>query len=382
MERPLGAHEAVAVLRQRLNPAVPGHVEQGPVERAVEVPLATLAELTPHEEQLLARVRPGEREVGAQPGELAPRIAGKAREQRTLAVHDLVVREREHEVLGERVHHAEGHLVVMPPPVHRVLGHVVERVVHPPHVPLEAEAESAVEGGTRDRRPGRALLGDREGAGKTTVDGLVHAPQEGDRFEVLAATELVGDPLAVLARVVEVEHRRDRIHAEPVDVVAVEPEERARNEEVADLAAPEVVDRGVPIGMEAEPGVLMLVECGAVEAREPVRVHGEVCRDPVDDHADPFHMTAIDEARERGRLAEARRRREHPHRLVAPRLVERVLVHRHELQMREAHRLHVRHESVGEFVVGEPLALVPTLPRAEMDLVRGHGCAAHLRGGA
>ena len=35
-------------------------------------------------------------------------------------------------------------LVVVPAPVHRVLRHVVERVVHPAHVPLEAEAEAAV----------------------------------------------------------------------------------------------------------------------------------------------------------------------------------------------------------------------------------------------
>jgi hypothetical protein len=58
-------------------------------------------------------------------------------------VHDLVVRERQDEVLGERVHERERQLVVMPAAVDRLVLEVRERVVHPAHVPLEAEPEPA-----------------------------------------------------------------------------------------------------------------------------------------------------------------------------------------------------------------------------------------------
>ena len=62
---------------------------------------------------------------------------------------------------------------------------------------------------------------------------LVEPLEEVDCLEVLVAAEDVGDPLARLARVVEVEHRGHRIDPEAVEVVAVEPEKRVAEQEVA-----------------------------------------------------------------------------------------------------------------------------------------------------
>ena len=95
----------------------------------------------------------------AQVRELLPAVARHLREQRALAVHDLVVGERQDEVLGVGVDHREGQLVVVVAAVHGIVREVVERVVHPAHVPLEAEAEPAEVGGPRDARPRGRLLG-------------------------------------------------------------------------------------------------------------------------------------------------------------------------------------------------------------------------------
>jgi hypothetical protein len=58
-------------------------------------------------------------------------------------------------------------------------------------------------------------------AGQLLVDLLVEPLQERDRLEVLAAAVHVRAPGAVGATVVEVEHRGDRVDAQPVDVVLV-----------------------------------------------------------------------------------------------------------------------------------------------------------------
>ena len=51
-----------------------------------------------------------------------------------------------------------------------------------------------------------------------------------------------------LARVVQVEHRGDRVDAQAVDVVAVQPEQaRWTMQEVADLVAAEVEDQRAPV---------------------------------------------------------------------------------------------------------------------------------------
>ena len=52
------------------------------------------------------------------------------------------------------------------------------------------------------------------------VAELVEPLEEVDRLEVLVAAEHVGDPLAGLARIVEVEHRGDGVDPQAVDVVA------------------------------------------------------------------------------------------------------------------------------------------------------------------
>ena len=114
---------------------------------------------------------------------------------------DLVVRERQDEVLAEGVHHAERQLVVVVAPVDRVLLEVAERVVHPAHVPLEAEAEPAEIGRPRHARPrGRLLRGRDDARARALYDRLVELLEERDRLEVLAAAVLVRDPLALAAR--------------------------------------------------------------------------------------------------------------------------------------------------------------------------------------
>ena len=66
---------------------------------------------------------------------------------------------------------------------------------------------------------------------------LVESFEEVDCLEVLVAAELVGDPLAGLARIVEIEHRGDGVDPQAVEVVDVEPEERVAEEEVSHLRA-------------------------------------------------------------------------------------------------------------------------------------------------
>src|SRR5690348_10473159 len=82
---------AVEVADQVLDAAVFRLLEQVPIEAVVMVPLAVLRELAAHEQQLLAWVRPHESEVRAQVGESLPAVPRHLAEQRTLAVHDLVV---------------------------------------------------------------------------------------------------------------------------------------------------------------------------------------------------------------------------------------------------------------------------------------------------
>ena len=193
--------------------------QECPVELRVVVPFGPLAEFAPHEEQLLAGHRVLVAVKQPQVGELLPVVAGHLRDERPLSVHDFVVRQGQDEVLGEGINHAERQLVLMVLAVDGLVPQVAQRVVHPAHVPLHAEAEAADIDGcdTPPQAVDSSAIG--EHAGEGSVQMHVEILEELDRLEVLAAAVVVGNPLARFARIVEVEHRGDGIDAQAVNVI-------------------------------------------------------------------------------------------------------------------------------------------------------------------
>ena len=293
-------------------------VEQVPVERLVVIPFAALRDLGAHEQQLLAGMAEHEAVIGAQIREALPFVAGHAPQDRALAVHDLVMRQRQDEVLREGVVQAEQDVAVMMLAVDRVLADVVQRVVHPAHVPFVAEAEPAEFDRTRNLRPGGGLFGGRGRLRETREQLGVDAAQESDRFDVLPAAMLVGNPRAGRTAVVEVEHGRDGIDPQSVDRVALEPEQRVRDQEVRYFGAAVIVDQRAPIEVPALERIGVLVKRGAVEAAEPVRIVREVAGHPVEQHADALAVAGIDQRGKILRRAETAGRRIQAGRLIAP----------------------------------------------------------------
>ena len=256
-----------------------------PIERVVVPPFVFLAELAAHEQQLLAGVAEHEAVIGAQIGEALPFVAGHAAKDRALAVHDLVMGERQNEILGKSVMQAEQDLTVMMLAVDRVLADVFERVVHPSHVPLVAEAQPAPFDRLRYHRPGRQFLRRRGRVGKAREHLRIDAPEQVDGVEVLPAAIFVRDPAALRPAVIEIDHRSDGIDAQPVDAIAVEPEQTVGEEEIGDLGAPVIVDQRVPIEMASLHRIGMLVQRRSVELTEPVRVIGEMSGHPIENDA-------------------------------------------------------------------------------------------------
>ncbi len=103
VQRRLVAVAAVEVGDPALHALVLGHVGDPPFELVVVRPFAPLAELAAHEQQLLAGMPPHVAVQRAQVGELLPVVARHLADQRALAVHHFVVRQRQDEVLVEGV---------------------------------------------------------------------------------------------------------------------------------------------------------------------------------------------------------------------------------------------------------------------------------------
>src|SRR6478736_764939 len=100
-------------------------VEQMPIQRVVMAPLVLLAELVSHEHQLLAGMRKHEAIIGPKIGETLPVISGHASKNRAFAVYDLVMGQRQNEILGKRVVQTERNLAVVVFAIDRILGDIV-----------------------------------------------------------------------------------------------------------------------------------------------------------------------------------------------------------------------------------------------------------------
>ena len=239
--------------------------------------------------------------------------------------------------------------------------------MHPAEVLLQPEPQTVEMRRPRHPGPRSRLLGDHRDARVAFVAGGVQLTQELDRFEILLAAVHVGRPGALWPGVVAVQHRGDRIHPKTVDMELLQPEEGTCDQEVTYLAVAEVEHVRAPVGVFAQRGVGMLVQSRAVKACKRPLVPREMGGHPVENHADTGVVERVDEPAELVGCAEARGGCEVPGQLITPRPAERMLHHRHQLDVRETEVGHVRDEVLREPRVREPLP-----PGAEVHLVDAH----------
>ena len=218
---------------EELAVAIPA--DQVPVERAFFVPFAELTEFVAHEVELLARVCVLECVGEAEVCKLLPVVARHLAEHGTLAVYHFVMAENLYEVFRISVDHAERKLVVVVLAVDRFVLDVAQEVVHPTHVPLVVEAETALLWRASDAREASRFFGDEDGMRGQAAHDAVQVLEEFERIVVDVAAVLVRHPFARTLTVVEVKHGGHSIDAETVAVKFLKPVHRVCNEEVLDF---------------------------------------------------------------------------------------------------------------------------------------------------
>ena len=233
------------------------------------------------------------------------------------------------------------------------------------------EAQAAGVCGLADAGECRALFGDGEAAGGTHL--LVHMLEQGDGFEVLAPTVVVGNPLASRARVVAVEHACHRVHAKAVDAPALHPVERTAGQKGPDFRAPEVVDQRVPVPVEALFRVLVFIERRAIKARHAEGISREMRRHPIQQQAKAMVMAGVNEQAKLRRVAKAPAGGKKAQGLVAPRAIERMLADGQQFDVREAQPGHVSGQAVGQLLPSGEAAVPPLAPALGMHFVNADG---------
>src|SRR6202040_2358388 len=90
----------------------------------------------------------------------------------------------------------------------------------------------------------------------------------------------IRNPLTALAAIIEVEHRRDRVDANPVGMEFFEPVLRATQQKTPHFVAAEIENEGVPFGVEALAWIHVLEQRASIEAPEPKSIGGKMRGSP------------------------------------------------------------------------------------------------------
>ena len=236
-------------------------------------------------------------------------------------------------------------------PVDGILGIEVKSVVHPPHVPFHAEAQSTKIGRLRYTRPRCRFLSNGQHAWVVMVDHLIKCFQEIYGLKVLVAAILVGYPLTLFAGIVEIEHRCHGINPQPVYVVFLKPEKGIRDEIIFHLVPSVIEYKCPPLPVLPLLWVRMFVETCPVEKTQTVGILGEMSGYPVNDDADAVLMASVYEKHKVFRLAEPARRCIIAECLISPGSIERMFGYRQQLDMSKSEFFNICNEFFGQFPI-------------------------------
>ena len=337
-------------------------IKQKPVKLLGLIPLDELGEFRAHEGELLARMGDHVCHEGTVAVELAVVLTRHLVEERLLAVDHFVMGNRQDEVLAPGVVQGEDQFAVDISAEDGVGLEVFEFVVHPSHVPLEVETETAVMRRLSDHRKSGRFLRYRDDAREVGQHILVHALEELDRFFVLDAAVLVRHPFSKLAAVVQVDHGRDCVYAEPVHMELLAPVEGVGDQETDDFRPAEIEGQRAPAFVFCFQFVCVFIEGLSVEGGQSVFVLREVGRDPVHDHADPASVGQIDQILELFRAAVSGCGTVIPRDLIAPGTVEGMLHHGQQFDVCVTHAFDVLDQGIRSLLVRHRGSVIMPFP--------------------
>ena len=101
--------------------------------------------------------------------------------------------------------------------------HIVQHVVHPPHIPLIVKAQATAKVGFAHHGPCHRLFCKSSSPQEKGQNGFIEFLQERNCLQVFPAAILIGQPLPVFPAIVQVEHRGHGIHPDAIDMVGFQP---------------------------------------------------------------------------------------------------------------------------------------------------------------
>ena len=316
-----------------------------PILLPLLIPLAELTDLIAHKVQFFARVSEHVRVQGPGLRKLLFIIAGHLLNDRRLSMHHFIVRQRKQIVFIIKILHGEGELMIILRTIRRIRPEIVQRIVHPAHVPLIVEPESALRNRLRYPRIGGGILRDEHNLRMALLKSVVHTADKFDGIRVHTAS-LISLPVNQIS---------DCIKSKSIEMIHADPEIGSRVQEGAHIPAGVAEIAAAPLTV-ADRLVRILVQMSAVVLPEAEIVHRKMYGHHIKDHTDICCMKLINQLLQPVRLSVARCRAEKAKRLISPGLIRRIFIQRHNFHTVKMVFLQIRNQEISNLLIAVPAA--------------------------
>ena len=189
------------------------------------------------------------------------------------------------------------------------------------------------------------------------IDQLIHLAQKRNGLQIFVAAVLVGNPLAVFARIIQIQHGSNGINAQAVNMKFLKPIQSAGAKEIAHLVATVVINFRPPVAVFSFARIGMFIQMGTVKLVQAVAVFGEVGGNPVHDDADAGLVELVNQITQIVRRTETAGGSKHSYHLISPGTIKRVLAEGQKFDVGKAHVGYIRNQRIGQFAIGHKLVV-------------------------
>ena len=243
----------------------------------VVAPFNKLCNLVAHKVKLSARVSHLMKRQGSHACKLSPPVPWHALNKAALTVDNLIVAEWQHKVLIELIHAGEGQKTMVTWSIREVRLAIMQRIIHPTHVPLKVKAKSPNLGRIGNQRPCCGLFCNHQNIGMFFLSSLVAETQESACIQIFLCALMVK---ALLRRIVDtkiqIQHATDTVNTNAISVIVLQPHEQVRNKEASNLTTSKIKLKSSPVRM-----LFFFKELGTIKLCKTMSIFAEASWDPV-----------------------------------------------------------------------------------------------------
>ena len=229
--------------------------------------------------------------------------------------------------------------------------HILCKIMHPSHVPFQAEAQTVILHTSRHLGPGRGFFSDHQRSRVPSQHNRIEMFEKSDSFQIFISAVFIRYPFPVAFSVIQIKHRSNCVNPQTVNMKIFYPEQCVCDQEILHLIFSIIKNLCPPVGMFPFPGIRIFISRRTVKVRKAMGISWKMSRNPVKNNPNLIFMKIIHHPGKILRCSVPGCRSKISCHLISPGTVKGMLGNAHNLNMGISHILNILRNLTRKFPV-------------------------------